>query len=85
MPTVVITLAPAAPMRVPAVPRVEPITAVVTAARAAAATWVRVSSVLRGVASGLIGGRGAVMISCMSAVLLISGPRPGRRFRRRLR
>ena len=33
-----------------------------------AATWVKVSSVLRGVASGFVGGCGAVMISCMSAV-----------------
>lgn len=47
VPTVVITLAPAAPMRVPAAPSREPSTAVVTAARAAAAMLVRLKLILR--------------------------------------
>jgi hypothetical protein len=70
VPTVVITLAPAAPMRVPAAPKTEPRTAVVTAARAAAATWVRLRSILRGGSSGLGGECGAVMISWMSMGLV---------------
>jgi hypothetical protein len=76
---VVITLAPAAPIRVPAAPSSEPSTALVTAARAAAATWVELRSVLRVVSSGLVAERGAVMISCVSAVYS-SAKCLGRRF-----
>ncbi len=81
----VTTLAAPAPMRVPSAPSLEPSTAVVTAARAAAATRLRLRSVLRVVSSGLVGVRGAVMVSVMSADLLSCDRRAGRRFGRRLR
>lgn len=78
---VVIALAPAAPRRVPAAPSLEPSTAAVTEARAAAAIWVRLRSILRVAWSGPVLERGAVMISGMSAGLGISsGQRLGTAF-----
>ena len=65
--TVVITLAPAAPIRVPSAPSLEPSRAVVTAASAVAATRLNLRSVARGVMSELRDGCGAVMISGTSA------------------
>lgn len=65
----VTTLAPAAPMRVPAAPSRDPITAAVTAASAAAAMWMGLRSILCLVLSERVGECGAVMVSDLSVAI----------------